>query len=280
MSVDPREVAILTVHGNGPEYGGDYAMAYPWPRLQLDQLRRHTPPGYTVLAYGNDIMPGHEAILRSYPEVELSTSAEPRLRSFPHAWPIRNWLVRKAEQRFRYLVTLDSDAFPVAAGWLDRYIGLLDERHPVVAVQRLENGDTHSDRCFMIFSNEDWRRYHFDFSVMGAKDAGGGISNDLEARGLDWIKLTRSNRWNPHVLTAGIYDRMIYHHAAGSRLPRYRINLALQNDGEQWRREVLLHQGLLDLLFRTPAEFIERLDGRRPPLEKREIVAHGLEVVR
>jgi hypothetical protein len=277
VSIDPSRVAILTVHGNGPDYTGKYANQYAWPRLQMAQLRRHTPQGYTVLAYGNAIISEHEAYLRTCPEVELRTSAEPLLRSFEHAWPIRNWLLRQAHRRFDYLITLDSDAFPVADGWLDRTLGLLTDDSPVVAVQRIENGDSHSDRCFMAFTSPAWRAHQFDFSPMGSVDAGGGISAQLEADHLGWTPLPRSNVWNPHQLTAGMYDDCIYHHAAGTRLPHFRCNHALW-DTEEWPKEVLLHRGLMHLLFDDPEDFMARLRGLKSGFTEDAILAAGRQV--
>jgi hypothetical protein len=279
MSLDPTEVAILTIHGNSPLYGGDYALNYPWPSIQMDHLRRHTPPGFTVCAYGNNIMPEHEAFLRSCPEVQMWTSTMPLLRKLRNAWPARNWLIRQVHKKFRYLVMLDSDAFPIADGWLERYIGMLDDARPLVAVQRLEVGETHSDRCFMVFSAEGWRRHYFDFSPMGALDPGGNISAELEAEGLDWTRLNRTNRWNPHPLIAGIYDHTIYHHAAGTRLPNVRGNTHLRDNPETWTRELLLHQGLMHLLFSEPASFFARLEGVTPPLAEAQTLAQGREVV-
>ncbi len=281
--VDPRRVAILTIHGNGPQYTGDFARAHSWPEIQIAHLRRHTPPGYTVLAFGNDIIPEHEAFLRGCPEVELRTSAEPLLRSWNPAWPIRNWLLRQAAARFPYLVMLDSDAFPVADGWLERYVALLKRnlfKRParLVAVQRLENGDTFSDRCFMVFKAEDCRRFQFDYSPMGVVDAGGAISARLEADGQSWIPLNRTNKWNPHPLTAGIYDDRIYHHAAGSRTPQYRQNQQLwerDKGSDGWQREVALHRGLMHTLFSDPTAFVARLRGVKAPLPEAEIIEAG-----
>jgi hypothetical protein len=276
MSVDPREVAIITVHGNGAHYDASYARLYPWPRLQLNQLRRYTPPGYTVMAYGNGLIPEHEAILSCGREVELYLPHLPFHQPIPHRpWPLRNWLVRQAYRRFRYLVILDSDAFPVAADWLSYYIEALDADRPLVAVQRLENGDSFSAPCFMIFSSDTWREFRFDFSPVGVKDVGAAISNELETAGRDWHRLLRSNRWNPHPLTAGVYDHRIYHHGAGSRLPIYRMNQAIRDDKVTWFREVALHRGLLDLLFVEPQDLVQRLEGGREPLQTEELLARG-----
>lgn len=275
MTIDPREVAILTIHGHGPGYGGRFADRFPWERLQLDRLRITTPPGYTVIAYGNDLPLAHEETFSEYPEARFLSSKGRPWGSWEHVWPLRNWLVRMAQAEFRFLVTLDSDAFPVHEGWLEDTLTGLSEARPLVAVQRLENGDTHSDRCFMAFTSEAWRIHHFDFSTVDVVDAGAGISRHLEEAGLGWRPLRRSNAWNPHPLTAAIYDDAIYHHAAGSRLPRYRSNVAAQSDPTTWEKEVAIHAGLLELVFEETDEFLSRLRGSSSPISTDALLASG-----
>jgi hypothetical protein len=266
-AVDPASVAICTVHGNGPGYDGAFAEAHPWPRLQLEQLRRHTPAGYRVYAYGHRIIDAHAHDLASRPEVSFIRSTEVRNGEWPHVWPLRNWLARRAlADGFTTIVHLDSDAFPCRGDWLDRYAGAVDESCPVVAVQRLENGDTHSDRCFLLYDRDGFRRWGFDFSTVGVSDAGGGISATLEAAGVRWWPLNRSNAHDHHPLIAGLYDDRIYHHAAGSRVPRFRMNLQQFSSDEAFAaRETALHRGLMSRLFADPEGFLAELRGEVPP---------------
>ena len=278
---DPRDTVILTIHGNSPTYRGRYALRYSWPHLQISQLRRHTPPGYKVVACGNALMPEHRAFLQSCPEVEYVDGAELEGRVLKNVWPLRNRLVRGVPERFRHVVMLDSDAFPVGAGWFERYVDRLTPERPMVAVQRLENGDIHSDRSFMVFSADTARRYDFNFAP-GRHDAGGQISESLEERGLGWLALTRSNAWNPHPLIAGIYDGFIYHHAAGSRRPLFRMNReAWRADAEveERRQEMEMHCALMYELHADPDLFVERLAGRAPPIDDRSLLLKGREVI-
>lgn len=276
MSVDPKEVAILTIHGHGPGYRDRLAARFAWEDLQIRMLRETTPPGYTVLAYGNDLPEAHAAKLRAAPEVEYFSSDGRHWGRWDHVWPIRNWLIRQAVSEFRYLVTLDSDAFPTREGWLDEAVSHLTESCPVVAVQRLENGDTHSDRCFVLFESEAWRQHLFDFSPLDVVDAGAGISRQLERSGLGWWPMVRSNAWNPHHLMAGIYDDIIYHHAAGSRRPRFRSNVPSQLEPEAWMVESALHLALMQQLFDDPQRFLARLRGESPPMERSQLTETGL----
>ncbi len=279
--IDPGEVAIMVVHGNGPYYDAPFALEHSWPRLQMERLRRHTPEGFTVLVAGNRLIAEHQAFLDACPEVELYGATTGQIPSFREIWRFRHWLVDKALGRFRYLVTLDADAFPVRDGWLERYLEPLSEAQPVAAVQRLENGDRHADRCFLVCTAEAWRRRQFSFDP-AIVDAGFLISYKLEQAGLDWRKLNRSNRWDPHPLTAAIYDDAVYHHGAGGRLPMYRMNQDAwqgdQLDSAGFRREVELHNALVRLVHADTDRFLARLRGETDPIPEDELLALGREI--
>jgi hypothetical protein len=265
--IDPRQVAICTIHGNSPGYCGDFAARYAWPRLQIERLRRHTPAGYTVLAYGNRAMPEHEAYLRGCPEVRYLSSAETPWGTYEHVWPLRNWLARIAMQDHRWIVHLDSDAFPVRDDWLQLTLARIGYGSPVVAVQRIENGDRHSDRCFLVYSRAGFRRHAFDFSRVGRVDSGGGISAELEAGRFAWHPMRRSNAHDYHPLIGGIYGDLIYHHGAGSREPRFRMNAGLWDAATHWRREQATHRILMGRLFDRSDDFLAELRGERPPFD-------------
>jgi hypothetical protein len=259
-----RDVAICTIHGSS-SYSAEAFQRYPWPRLQLDQLRAFTPPGYTVYAYSNGLLPQHDAIFDDYREVRLfSVARNPHYHSVSEIWAIRNWLAKQAARQHRYIIHLDSDAFPVRQGWLAHYVGLLRWHRPVVAVKRVENGDQHSDRCFLMYRRGDLHRHLFDMTMLGQVDAGGGVSAQLEQQGLGWTALLRSNRHDYHPLIAGIYDDRIYHHAAGSRTPHFRQNSAIWAEPERMAQEQQLHQHLMERLFADPAALLAELRGERP----------------
>ena len=165
----------------------------------------------------------------------------------------------------KVIIHLDSDAFPVKADWLDKYTQMISLRSPVVAVKRLENGDTHSDRCFLMFTNSGFRRHAFDFSSMDAVDAGGGISRDLERNNYHWHALLRTNKFDYHPVISAIYDDRIYHHGAGSREPRLRANKDYWDRRSLWEKEKQIHRVLMMRLFRHTDEFISELRGITTP---------------
>jgi hypothetical protein len=266
-SLAPSDVAICTVHGNNAELPLDLIRRCSWPRLQIEQLRRYTPEGYSVYAYCNDLLPEHEEHLRSCSEVRVFSSRQPTFYAIRSVWAIRNWLARQAAQHHRLIVHLDSDALPVRRDWIERYAKQLCWRSPVAAVQRLENGDSHSDRCFLMYRRIDLHRHLFDLSSLDVKDAGAAVSADLEKKGLGWVALRRSNAHDYHPLIAGIYDDRVYHHAAGSRAPRFRQNHPFWSDEQLMERERRIHRFLMERLFADPDAFLAELRGERPPVD-------------
>jgi hypothetical protein len=258
--VNPRDVVICTVHGNTPHYSAAAARKHPWPMLQMAQLRRYTRHGFTVFVYGNRLCQEHEDFFRHCKDVVYFSSNEVQNGAFvDDVWPIRNWLTRKAVKSFKWIVHLDSDAFPIAGDWLPRYASLISARCP-------EDGSPHrsADRCFLMFSRAGFRAHAFDFTKMGVADAGAAISQHLEDQGLTWHPLPRTNRVNFHKIAAGIYDDRVYHHGAGSRTPIFEgwssINVATRQDR-------LTQPILLDWLFERPDSFLNQLLGKEPPFD-------------
>lgn len=266
-TIDPAEVVICTIHGNGPGYRGSFARKYPWPELQLRQLRRFTPAGFRVFAFGNDTIPEHDEFFRAQPDVTFFSSNEIQNSRFARVWPLRNWLTRRAIDRFRWIIHLDSDAFPIAPDWLPRYIGRLTPKCPMVSILRMEDLNPAADRCFTLFSREGFREHQFDFSPVGYLESGGGLSAELEAKGLQWHALTRSNRHDYHPNLAGIFDDHIYHHAAGSRVAFLRTNRERREDLRAMAIEDAARKVLMKRLFADPDAFLAELRGERPPAD-------------
>ena len=262
------DLAICTIHGSSGHYSGDYARRYSWAEIQMRQLRAHTPPGFTVYAYGNRPVPEHREFLKSCPEVRYIDGNDVENGFYAHVWPIRNWLTLQAIQTHRVILHLDSDAFPVTDDWFPRYASLLTDTCPVVAACLSEIGFTQSDRLFLMFTREGFLRHRFDFSPLGADDPGGGISAALEEQRLSWVPLLRSNAVNFHRSQAGLYDHRIYHQGAGSRLPKWMdSSLRFRRDDFFRTRELLLQGIVMDQVFFHTEEFMAQLKGERPPMD-------------
>src|SRR5215216_5361638 len=48
-------------------------------------------------------------------------------------------------------------------------------------------------------------------------DVGGNLLGLLEAAGIDWHPMLRTNKVNPHPLQFGVYEDLVYHHGGGFR---------------------------------------------------------------
>jgi len=265
MGWDPSELAICIIHGNNEHYQGDLARRFSWPHLQLKQLQKHTPDGYKLYVYGNNLITEHADYLKNQIRVNYFSSEEVKHGRYYNVWPIRNWLARKAARNHKYILHLDSDAFPVSSDWLPVYLSKLSKATPVVAAQRLELSYSHSDRMFLLYNVESYRQFMFDFSPVGVDDPGGAISQEIERHGLVWHKLLRSNHFNYHPVLAGIYDNRIYHNGAGSRRPRWISTIKrFQKDSFYRKKETLLHEWIREKIFNETDHFIEQLRGNKP----------------
>jgi hypothetical protein len=127
-----------------------------------------------------------------------------------------------------WLVTLDSDAWPVADP--KPTLARLLSAWPLVAVRRDEAmGARQPHPCFSACRVGTWRRLPGDWVERAFVDAGGraraAVGGDLLARlGDRWAPLLRLNRTSPHPVMLGLYgdDRpIVYHHGAGSREPSF-----------------------------------------------------------
>jgi hypothetical protein len=69
-----------------------------------------------------------------------------------------------------------------------------------------------------------------DLGGAEVSDVGGNLLGLLEAAGVDWLRLRRLNRADPHPLFFGVYGDdhgpLVYHHGAGFRDALSRLDLA------------------------------------------------------
>jgi hypothetical protein len=133
------------------------------------------------------------------------------------------------------LVFLDSDAFPIAP-W-EAFVRQKLQSNVLVAVRREENlGDPQPHPCFCVTTVKFWKKKKGDWSK-GYKwknsagtlvtDVGGNLLATLQAEGMPWHALLRSNAVNLHPLFFAIYGDLVYHHGAGSRKSLSRLDRAL-----------------------------------------------------
>lgn len=123
------------------------------------------------------------------------------------------------------ILFLDGDAFPIADPMplIDAALG----RSALVAVRRAENADEPQPHpCFCATTMGTWNALPGDWTAgpvwPGARgkpttDVGGNLMRRLEARGMRWEEVLRSNKHDIDPLYFGVYGDCVYHHGAGFR---------------------------------------------------------------
>ena len=176
--------------------------------------------------------------------------------------------MRQPEQQNKYtgFLLLDSDAFPVGAGWHD----ILDQQmvrlgKSIAAPIRYENLDMFPHPCvvYMNIAGINNSKVNFNYAkvknLMGDMiDEVGGLMPEVSDQVLPML---RTNRVNLHPVAAGIYHHLFYHHGAGSRGFDFRLlkmyeyyNHWIDNDGQPDYGEQLM-----EALVNDPEGFIDKL---------------------
>lgn len=214
--------AVLVVNGfdmfSNYKFNVDEARDYPWIRICLEQLRACTDPeSYRVLVWNNSPLEEHRKILEAAPEVTICNVDDSRDVRHGHALDL---LMRQVTDDFEYVVTLDTDAFPVRRGWLDNLIGRLVDGAAIAGVWRDEMAEVirpYVHPSCLITRRRTIVDLGLSFRKKGGPDVGHNVSMALLERGLQASRLRRSNVRNPHFLMAGLYGDLVYHQGAGSR---------------------------------------------------------------
>jgi hypothetical protein len=198
------------------------ARRFPWIRLCLEQLNRHSAGSpYDVLVWDNSFLPEHLEILEADPRVTVFSEREEG-RNVRHGRALDR-LLSEVPEANEYVVTLDTDSFPIRDGWLANLTGRLDGGAWITGVWRDEmapriRGYVHPS-CLAV-RRETLRELDVQFArrpKVHRVDVGQEITNAVLANGGRISRLRRTNARNMHFLMAGIYGDLIYHHGAGSR---------------------------------------------------------------
>lgn len=140
------------------------------------------------------------------------------------------------------IIEMDSDAFPINDNWITKIKEYL-ENNEFTAVQRLENPNfykTIAHPCFCAWYYKT--KINFNWTARNPYIIG------WETR--KWKKLHRTNKKNVHSQMFGIYDNLVLHTGAGSRL-------------SQVKNEHYFKRGIpyYDEFWKNPERFINNLAG-------------------
>jgi hypothetical protein len=262
---EARKAAILIVNGfdrhSKDVFDVEEARRFPWIRLCLEQLARHTPSStYDVLVWDNSFLPEHLEILESDPRVTVFSERD-SAKDVRHGRALDR-LLDEVSADVDYVVTLDTDSFPIRAGWLDNLLGRLDRGAWLAGIWRDEMaprvpGYVHPS-C-LAARRERLVELGVEFARKGSQtaDVGQKITNAVLAAGGAISRLRRSNARDMHFLMGGVYADLLYHHGAGSRRANFWTSFDLDADEA-------LRVALRDAAFDDLDGLIDFLTGNGP----------------
>ncbi|MGZ6997101.1 MAG: hypothetical protein ACXVLZ_02635 [Acidimicrobiia bacterium] len=194
-----------------------------WIGPQLRFLHRHLPAERTITGCLNGIDPRWAQCFDH--TVDLPGEHADKLNALARI------VTERGAAPDDLLLFVDGDAFPIAPV-RPEILGTT----PLAAVRRDENlADRQPHPCFCLttvgFWNDlggDWGKGHTWETSTGSRvtDVGGNLLGLLEARGIEWTPLVRTNVVDLDPLYFGIYADLVYHHGAGFRIPKTRRMLA------------------------------------------------------
>jgi len=146
-----------------------------------------------------------------------------------------DYLVGRVASDTDYIVTLDTDSFPVRDDWLDVLVAECESGAALAGVYRDEM--TPKISPFVHVSGlcvrpSDLRSLDVSFARRMGQDVGQNITDAFVRTDRKIAPLKRSNQVNFHFLIGGIYGDVIYHHGAGSRKAKFWTSVDLDADEE------------------------------------------------
>lgn len=268
----PPRTAILIVNGfdrrgRFGEYNAEEARQFPWIRLCMRQIRRHSQgSSYEVLVWDNSFIHRQRKFLRNHPRVRLFRAKDPE-QNLPHGTSLER-LVRKVHPDTEFIITLDTDSFPIRDGWIENLTGRLNDEVLLAGAWRdelLPRKPAYVHPCCLAVRVETLKRLRTGFKIRDGVDVGHNINVAVDKAGGQSSRLYRSNKWNPHFLMGAIYGDLVYHQGAGSRNPRF------ARGGPSEKHEEI-RQALRDAAFGNLDELLGALAGNLPPDVVPEVV--------
>jgi len=194
-----------------------------WYELQKYFLAEYTQGveyyfGIILNGISSDELPADANILRSNADNTGHSAAMSQLVD----------IFRKSEG-YTHFLFLDSDCFPVQAGWYERLcdqMNRFDKRF--AAPVRTENLDRFPHPCAFFCDAMGIldERVNFDVGYEDVNILGevvGDVGNAMLSLLPDLLPMLRTNLVNYHPIAAGVYHHLFYHHGAGSRNFKFRL---------------------------------------------------------
>ncbi|HEU4448623.1 MAG TPA: hypothetical protein VFR63_01415 [Gaiellaceae bacterium] len=259
-STPAGRAAILIVNGFDRDARGglEEARRFPWIGLCLEQLERHTTrSSYDVLVWDNSFLPEHLAALADREHV--SVFSEKADTEITHGRALDR-LVRELPDDAEYVVTLDTDSFPIRDGWLENLVGRLRRGTSLAGIWRDEMAPVvrpYVHPSCLAIRRDTLLALGMPFLRKGRVEVAQNLTTAVVSAGGRISRLRRSNVRNVHFVLGGVYGDIVYHHGAGSRRAKFHTKLSQQMDNA-------VRVGLRDAAFEDIDGLIEFLTGDAP----------------
>lgn len=218
--------AILVVNGfdrhSQNPFDVEEAVRFPWIRLWIEQIERYTSgSSYDVLVWDNAFLPEHREILEGSSRTKVFSEHETQ-KDVRHGRALDR-LLQEVPAEVEYVVTLDTDSFPIRHGWLENLVGRLEEGALIAGIWRDEMSpriQPYVHPSCLAARRETLIDLGIEFArkpSVHPVDVGQNITEAVLKAGGRISRLRRSNARNMHFLMGGVYADLVYHHGAGSR---------------------------------------------------------------
>lgn len=161
------------------------------------------------------------------PPIEPLEGGGPR----EHAHLLDRLFDHAVQEGCTHVVSFDMDSWPVVGGWDIQSRAQVSETVPVVAAMRSEVAANFPFPGFTLIDARFWQPGHSSFAldqrrrfdpalaaqVSRPGESGAGILAQLLEEDKGWIRLTRSNAWDPHGVMCGLYGDRVFHLGGASR---------------------------------------------------------------
>lgn len=206
-----------------------------WTNMFFDYLEKNLVEEHKVFCYTTNVDLGEY-------KSKTDFCVETDITSHPGKLNKLAGEISKVAKDDDYIIFIDNDAFPIKPFWPD--IKPLVGKHKFVAVQRKENNsDKQPHPCFAVTTVGFWKSLPGDWGSGGTgwldskgrriKDTGSLLLDRLQSKNVNWHPLLRTNTYDLHPIFFGVYGDFLYHHGAGSRPKRTRLDLDFPDAGDR-----------------------------------------------
>ena len=167
--------------------------------------------------------------------------------------------------KYENFLFIDNDAFPIKKNW----VNILQERmrrygRTMSAVLRTENLETrlHASVMFCLPKSLDNLKFYFGdtgLDLLGYSEQDVGIGNQGEM-----FPLIRTNQFNIHPVSCGVYFDMFYHHAFGSPTLAVKFRCEIRDYSTHYSGDITDFPDLHQKLKEDPFGFVSKLAGWCP----------------